>query len=304
MGDTHKESYAESEERYVPCPLCGESKYRKIYKERGTLGIVKCLGCGLVQLDNISAMFDVKNYEYYKNRINMKPQELYNPLTTKRYIDLLRKFECYRENNALLDIGCGQGQFLSVAKSMHWQIEGIEIAPYAVEICNKFKLNAICGDFLELDLKNNYYDIITMSEVLEHITQPKKYLLKINHVLRRGGVFFFTTPNFNSLTRILLQNKWRLIHKEHLFYFTPVSIKKLLDQVNFKIIEFKIKDITLPELYNLFINRPASQIFDCNQNLRNTIEENRNLLFLKEVANKFLNITRLGESMQCICQKI
>lgn len=69
-------------------------------------------------------------------------------------------------------------------------------------------------------------------------------------------------------------------------------------------VEFEIKHITLPELPNLFMNKQSSEICSCNQSLRKNIEKSKILLFIKEVLNKILNKTSLGESIQCIYQKI
>lgn len=287
----------------MKCSICKTDNVGILYKKED-LTLIKCLACGVVQFDNISEVFDVKTYDYYKDRISLTQEELYNPITTKRYIDWLTRLEHYRKNNALLEVGCGQGQFLSAARKMNWQIKGTEIAPHAVEVCKKFNMDVICRDFLQLDLKYNHYDIVAMFEVLEHLTQPKEYIFKANHVLRKGGILILTTPNFNNLTRLLLQRKWYWIHKEHLFYFTPKTLKKLIRDAHFKILEFKIKDITLPDLYNFFINKDPDKIYNYNQNIRKAVEQNKGLSFFKEAANIFLNITKLGESMQCICQKI
>ena len=291
----------------MSCLVCKKINYKLLFKKED-LQLIKCMHCGLVQFDNVLQVFDVKNYDYYKDKVTKKQEDLYSSITTKRYNSLLEHLQRFRKNNAVFDIGCGIGHFLSVAKKMNWQAKGIEISPDAVKICNDFNLDVTCQDFLQVDIKRDYYDIVTMFEVLEHLTQPKEYLLKANKILRKGGVIVITTPNFNCLTRILLKERWRLIDKEHLFYFTPGSFKKLIHDTNFRVLEFIAKDITLPELHNLISGRKSDKVIDNvvteHQCLRKVIEENRTLLFLKNLANIFFNITKLGESMQCICQKI
>lgn len=288
----------------MKCSICKERTFKHLLK-KDNLILVKCLNCGLVQIGNIVEISDIKNYDYYKNKITLTQKELYNPITTKRYINLLSKLEYYRKNNTLLDIGCGEGQFLSVAKEKKWQIEGIEIAPHAVAICKKFDDidNIYCGNFLGLDLKHDYYDVITMFEVLEHLTQPKDFLLKSHSILRKGGVLYLTTPNFNCINRLLLQKKWRCIHKEHLFYFTHNLLKRIIKEANFKILEFETKHIDLPELFNVFRREPSNKFYSSNNCLRENIERSRILSISKEITNKFLNIIKLGESIQCLCQK-
>ena len=284
------------------CAICQDNRSRLVFRKKH-LSLVRCLGCGLVQVDNLSSVFDVAHYDYYKNRMRLSKEERYNSITRQRYIALLDNLEPYRKNNSLLDVGCGEGHFLSVAREKNWQASGIEKAPYAVDICRKLNIDVECGDLLDVDLKPNHYDIVMMSEVLEHLTQPEKYLFKINRILRKGGILKITTPNFNCITRRLRGKKWSLIHKEHLLYFTPKVLKSLSARLNFRIIDFRTKLITLPELCVLFkagLDDPHAG----NQVIRARIEDNRILSYLKDGLNSLLSLTRLGESMECICQKL
>lgn len=287
----------------MQCPACGNNNFINLL-QKDDLRLIKCTGCKLIQMDNLAAQFDIGHYDYYKNRINMTQNDLYNSITAKRYINLLNRLELYRKNNAMLDIGCGEGQFLSVAKRLNWQIRGVEIAPYAAQICKKFNIEVDCRDLLEMDLSSDYYDIVTMFEVLEHLTKPREYLLKINSILRKGGILIVTTPNFNCITRRIIQKDWSLIHREHLFYYTPHSIKKLIKGNNFKIINFKVKIVTLPELWGFFLKRDSDKTHIYHQCLRKVAEENIILACFKRLGNEFLNLTGLGESMECVCQKI
>lgn len=286
----------------MTCPICNCIDSRPLFKKR-ELKLLRCRKCGLVYIDNLLDKFNLDKYSYYKERINLSKLQLYNPLTERRYIGLLNRIQGYRKNNEILEIGCGEGHFLSVAKNMDWQVMGLEKAPYAAEICKKFKINVICSDLLDTDIKNDYYDAVVMFEVLEHLTQPQEYLRKINAILRKGGVLVITTPNFNSITRRLLNQRWRLINEEHLLYFTPNTLKSTLGNCNFRLLGFEAKHITLPELFGLSRGN-TDNIYRQNQKIRKAIENNKFLSFSKKTINKFLSLTKLGESIECICQKI
>jgi len=284
------------------CPVC-ESKDPRLVLEKESLVLARCAVCGVVFLNDLQNIFDSSRYDYYKDRVNQAQNEIYNPITTKRYAALLKRLEDFRKSSMLLDVGCGEGQFLNTAKSLGWLAKGLDLSPYAVEICKKFGADASCIDFLGPGLESKDYDIVTMFEVLEHLTRPKEYLLKTNAILRKGGVLVITTPNFDSITRMLLSNKWSVINAEHLFYFTSASIKRLITGCGFRIIDFKVKNITLPEYSKLF-SRNSGEAYKENQQLRELAESNRFLSFLKTGINHALNITRLGETIECICQKI
>jgi 2-polyprenyl-3-methyl-5-hydroxy-6-metoxy-1,4-benzoquinol methylase len=286
----------------MSCPICETEDYSPIIK-KDELTLVRCKHCNLVFIDNLLNTFDLKNYDYYKERINLKKEAVYNPITEKRFLQLLKRIEPYRKNNEILEIGCGEGHFLSVAQSQGWQAMGVEKSFYAAKICEQFGIKAVCSDFLQMDLKNEYYDAIVALEVLEHLTLPREYIKKANSILRKDGIFILTTPNFNSITRYLLDKRWRFINKEHLVYFTPKTLKSALKNFNFKILSFKTKHITIPELLGIF-NNGQSDIYKKNQSIRSTIEDNVFLSFSKNVLNELLSLTGLGESIECICQKL
>lgn len=286
------------------CPVCENSNFIQLIKKRD-MTLIKCLDCGLIQVGNSAASFDIKLYDYYKDRIGLTAKELYSHITAKRYINLLKGLEIYRKNGRLLDIGCGEGHFLSLAKEKGWEAAGIERAPYAVQICRELGINAISADLLKIDLEDSYYDAVTMFEVLEHLAHPREYLSKVNGILRKDGVLILTTPNFNCITRFLLQKKWSWINEEHLFYFTARTLRLLLNKCNFSIIKLSVKHITLPELCRLFLfTDKTGSIYNRNQAIRKIVEENIFLGFLKYGTNRILNLTGAGEVIECLCQKI
>jgi 2-polyprenyl-3-methyl-5-hydroxy-6-metoxy-1,4-benzoquinol methylase len=285
----------------MPCPVCQKEGVTPVLKKED-LVLISCVNCGLVRLKDLSSKFDIKNYDYYENRLNVPLQKLYNPINEKRYTYILQRMEKYRKNNEIMDIGCGMGQFLAVAKKFHWKTTGTEIAPYAIEICRQFGNNVLNSDLLSLDLRENYYDVVTMFEVLEHLTRPREYITKISKILRKEGVLILTTPNFSSITRFLVKENWRVINQEHLFYFVPRSLKSLLADCNFKILEFEVKNITLPEIMK-FIKRDLKEDRGHEQELRGVVESSKFLFLLKSLMNKILDLTGTGEVIYCICQK-
>jgi 2-polyprenyl-3-methyl-5-hydroxy-6-metoxy-1,4-benzoquinol methylase len=286
----------------MACIICNTEDFKLVLRKEN-LTLVRCQKCHLIYLNGLQSNLNIENYAYYNKRINMTKDELYNSITEKRYTALLKKIEAHRKNNEILDVGCGEGHFISVAKSMQWHITGIETTPYAVEICKKFGLNVMHSGLLGINLQRDYYDIVTMFEVLEHLESPKKYLNKINSILRRNGILIITTPNFNCLARLLLKERCNIIHKQHLCYFTPNTVKSLLKECNFKVIDLTVKNINLPVLWKFF-KKDSIDWYGSNQVIRNRIETNRMLSFLKRILNKMLNLTKMGETIECICQKV
>ena len=264
--------------------------------------LVKCSSCGLVFVLGAPKDFSAQDYNYYSGRRKLPVEKIYNPITGKRYDALLDKLKVFRKTNSILDIGCGEGHFISVAGKRGWNALGLEMSPQAVEVCDKLGLKVKKAELLNLQIQEGQFDAVFMFEVLEHLTQPKEYLMKIRGALRDGGALFITTPNFNSITRQLLMERWGLISREHLFYFTRKSLLNLLNECDFKILEFGIKNICLPELRRVF-KKDIKRTFTSNQDLRKAIEKNKYLYFVKELVNRILNFTGTGETMELLCQK-
>ncbi len=162
-------------------------------------------------------------------------EDYLSPVTKLRYNQLLDQLEKYRKTNKILDIGCGVGNFLEVAKSRGWEVFGTEYTDKAIDVCSKKGINMHQGKLISEWFDEGGFDIITSFEVIEHINNPIEEVTLIHHLLRSGGLFYFTTPNFNALERLILKDKYNIIsYPEHLSYYTTKTIHYLLSQHQFK----------------------------------------------------------------------
>ena len=168
----------------------------------------------------------------------------------------------YRKGH-ILDVGCATGLFLRTAKNIGWTIKGLEISKNATatakNLLGKDKIKQV--DLLQFNT-NDAFDVITMWALLEHVTEPLKYIQKITALLKPNGLLAFSTPNLHSLSRYLLKNQWKYYNPpEHLFYFTPKLLKEILFnngfnrvwmKTNFNYVSLFQKDSTLLLLYKKY----------------------------------------------------
>ncbi len=145
----------------------------------------------------------------------------------------------HQQGRRLLDIGCGKGEFLSQMKDLGWQVMGVEPDAEAARIAQeKFQIPVLSGTLLENDIPNNYFDIVTMQHVIEHLHNPIETLNRIFHILKPGGKLVILTPNINSLVQVLMKKSWYPWDPpRHLLLFSPRSLKKVVRQVGFDIKE-------------------------------------------------------------------
>lgn len=273
---------------HANCPVCGSTEFSSLDKQYAHAYLVQCKKCGLVFGSRIPSQQEL-NEHYAKYPRN---QEI-SPLTIKRYEELLKQFEPYRRSNRLLDIGCGDGHFLAVAKSKGWNVSGTEYTADAVELCRSKGIDMQQGIIQSWQGEGNF-DVITSFEVLEHITDGREHAKKIHELLRPGGMFYFTTPNFDSFSRRWLGGKWKIIeYPEHLCYYTAKTIDRLLVDAGLKRLEILTTGITLRQFPTTQSNYAQQE-----ESLRNSIEKKSSLRFAKNFLNWWLNVFRMGDTLK------
>jgi SAM-dependent methyltransferase len=134
----------------------------------------------------------------------------------------------------LLDIGFGNGGFLKMAVEMGWHAEGIDFDPEAVQAARSRGLDVRCAGVEELLDEPGYYDVITLSHVIEHVYDPPALLRAIYRLLKPGGLLWLDTPNLDSLGHARFRRNWRdLDPPRHLTLFCVDSLNTALKQVGF-----------------------------------------------------------------------
>jgi hypothetical protein len=100
----------------------------------------------------------------------------------------------------------------------------------------------------------------------------------------------------------MIGDKWRVINREHLFYFTPKTLRNLVREMGFKVKVCEVRNIEPHEILKFFRPcLPENRARD--QELRSAVEQSVFLRCMKDLANALLNMTRLGESIFLIAEK-
>lgn len=258
--------------------------------------LCKCKSCGFVFAKVVPSKEELeKHYEGYGRN------DYLSPITIKRYHELLDKMESFRKTNRILDVGCGIGYFLEVAKERGWEVYGTEFTDDAVHICEGKGINMKKGVLDPENYEPEFFDIITSFEVIEHINNPLDEIQRFNQLLRKGGLVYLTTPNFNSLLRYRLKGEYNIIaYPEHLSYFTPKTLSFLFKKNGFKIKKLLTTGISLTRLKTskgksdqAFISKDSD-----DEKLRNEFESNFLLKFIKNTINFFLSVIGKGDTLK------
>lgn len=190
---------------------------------------------------------------------------------------LIEKYNT-KENPKILDIGCGTGKNMEDLQNLG-SIYGLDSSPEALRFCKKRGLNnLILGSAEKTKLKNNFFDIITILDVLEH-TDDKKTLKEVHRILRDDGLIIITVPAFSWLWSnwdIVLHHKRRYTKKNltGVFKKEGLQIIKISYMYSFLVLPVLI----IRALKSLFLKKSYSSDFKLSSP------------FLNLIMNKITNI--------------
>lgn len=135
----------------------------------------------------------------------------------------------------LLDIGCGNGEFLRRAKSAGWEVMGLDFDEEAVKQARSAGLDVRHGGVGALGGMEESFDTITMGHVIEHVPHPLDVLRTCFDLLKPGGVLWLDTPNINALGHQRYGRAWRgLEPPRHLVLFSVESLLGVLIRSGFE----------------------------------------------------------------------
>ena len=250
--------------------------------------VVKCKKCSLVYLNPqplIIERYYPETYMPYKEvigaGIDFKPyvrralKIFYGyPATVKTSVNKLQnlhgliglnlkdKFFFYKvpyaRHKKILDVGCGNGSYLLSLKKLGWdaetQLYGIDFPNEALTHLKEHEhINIIGGNFFDAALPENFFDVVAVRHVLEHLPDPASALKKAFALLKPDGIILINVPNFKSFeAMVFFREKWRHIDDpRHLYHFSPKTLKKLLGNTGFTVERILLKRAVAPFIKSL-----------------------------------------------------
>ncbi len=160
--------------------------------------------------------FFEKTYHFVKKR------------AIKNKVKLINSY--HKNKGALLDVGCGTGDFLVEAQNQGWKITGYEPNEAAKKLTNSKNVSTI-DDLVSLSA--NSFDVITLWHVLEHVPNLEEYIKNLKKLLKPSGTLIVAVPNYKSYDAIYYKRHWAAYDvPRHLWHFSKKSIKRLFSDVD------------------------------------------------------------------------
>lgn len=233
----------------MACDLCGSLNSKPLWHIDGQW-LVRCKDCSLVFLQRrpsqgaLQALYSESYFqssdplkEGYEDYFSMRPGLI------QVFKERLEMIEGYCPGKGhILDVGCAMGFFLEVARERGWQCQGVEFSPQmASHAQQSLSLPVHTGSLSQIPLPEESFDVVTMWDVLEHTLSPRQEVEKAHEIVKKGGFLFLTLPDQGSLISKLMGKHWFGYKKvrEHFYYFSKHTIKRLLQEVGFEVIQVR-----------------------------------------------------------------
>ena len=171
-----------------------------------------------------------------KRNLFEKAYHIVRNISLKRKLKLIKSFAS--TGNTLLDIGCGTGDFLAVAKNHGWIVSGVEPNDKAREIANSKTNNTVYNGAALFDFSEESFDVITLWHVLEHLPRLEDHLSQLKKLIKPEGVIIIAVPNYKSHDAAYYKNYWAAYDvPRHLWHFSRESIKWMFKNINMGVVK-------------------------------------------------------------------
>ncbi len=230
----------------ISCPLCKSSRYKHLYPKK-LPRLVICLSCNFIYTNpRLKRKYLPKLYtKYYFQNKNSSVFGYHNYLADKEKIrktfsKRLKDIEKLQKKGKLLDVGCATGFFMKTAEEHGWKPEGVEISKFASDYAKKyFHLKVHNMDMQDIDFPLHTFDLITLWDIIEHLSDPIDAMKRIHRILKNDGLLVLSTPDVGSIPAKITKHNWvgYKLSDEHLSYFAPPTLAALLNQAGFRIVK-------------------------------------------------------------------
>jgi 2-polyprenyl-3-methyl-5-hydroxy-6-metoxy-1,4-benzoquinol methylase len=290
------------------CTLCEGKSHKKAFTKHGYEHF-QCANCSSIYVfprpsdAELIAFYQLEQTEHLSDSCWQDSHKHAWPLW-KQTLEIAYKKVGFGK---LLDIGCGTGEFIQFAQKLGWlDTEGIEIVPEIATIAHTKTGSTIHGQVLgSAKLDYEAYSVITLWDVIEHLSDIKGNLKEIYKLLKPGGILILGTVNRNGFSiRSLKQNAMTFGPPEHLTFFTQKGTSLALNAQGMKVVKQWSSLIYLQE-WTRFLGKTKTQNSSSESytEFRSKLTNSRIFLFLVEFINIFLKLTNLGDELIAIAQK-
>jgi 2-polyprenyl-3-methyl-5-hydroxy-6-metoxy-1,4-benzoquinol methylase len=226
------------------CPVCGGGRFRTAFEEP-PYKVLRCVECGTGVVSpraaDLASIYVEGSYWRSPSPRTLgygdyrAAEALYVRTFARRLSYVLRRGPM---GGKALDVGCAAGFCMQALRELGFEAHGVEvsetIARHAIERLGFDTVHI--GTLEDASFEDQTFDVITMWDVIEHIADPRSLLTLARGLLGPGGLLVLETQNIDSAFARALGRRWHHYkHAEHIYHFTPASLRRLLDTAGWEV---------------------------------------------------------------------
>jgi len=176
------------------CPLCNTESGRIIYAECG-FSLRACVDCSFIYMDPIPTFLALQ--KIYDDKCDFSDEVMKRAIKgledwgRELFYDRVQALKKYKDKGKVLDVGCNFGFFLKMLENAGYEVYGTDISEPVVRYAQKnMGLKVINSTICEAKFPAEYFDIVTMFDVLEHLSDPFSDIAEVYRILKKVGYFY------------------------------------------------------------------------------------------------------------------
>jgi 2-polyprenyl-3-methyl-5-hydroxy-6-metoxy-1,4-benzoquinol methylase len=253
------------------CPFCEATRRRQVAVRADGLPLQECFECGLAYIDprpSSAALSNHYNSGYFtgekdffkgKDYCQERDRSIQTGSVTG-FREIAANFDL--KGKKVLDIGCASGALLASLKPLGpKELVGIDTTEYPTEFgAKRYGLDLRCGTFRSMSLPGEYFDLVTLIDVIEHVEDLNDFLSELRRVVKPSGSIFIITPNY--LAHSFTRDQWACLYQdfEHLHYFSAQSLDHISSRAGYRLAKswtdsFPFRVYDYPRLYQHGVHR-------------------------------------------------
>jgi 2-polyprenyl-3-methyl-5-hydroxy-6-metoxy-1,4-benzoquinol methylase len=227
-------------EEAAECGVCGSPDWRLV----GTIcrrRYVACRRCVVHRLyDRVAEpRLDLLYGRGYYPAADSSPSEFERQLENPTFRHRRARLEAClaRRERRILELGCGDGNFLAVLRRHGWQVHGQEFsADAAALVGHRHGISVSTGNLAGMS-PAGLFPVVAAYHVLEHVYHPAEWVQRVRALLEPGGLLHLQVPNGASLTRRVTGRTWAgFVFPEHVYFYTPATLGSFLERSGFAVL--------------------------------------------------------------------
>jgi len=247
----------------IDCPVCGSQKFTKILEAKYPNNLTKPELLGIYSSSSDHMLFDQLSECTNCSLVYLNPRvrediiissysEAIDPLFIQQNKQRIKTFKrtlnklintynlSANKSTTILDVGCAGGAFPKAADELGFSVVGVEPSRWLSEQGRlRYGLDIRTGTINDNRFDDNSFDIVTLWDVIEHLTKPDEVMKEIQRILKDSGLLIINYPDYSSFVQRIMKTKWPFLLSVHLIYFTPDTVKRFLNTHGFEVIDIR-----------------------------------------------------------------